>query len=696
SGGGRRKMDRKAGRESRKEQRGVRRDQQARRWPPLQDLLEEATCSICLDYFQDPVLIPECGHNFCRGCLTRNWGTSKSKASCPKCRQTFAPRSILPNRQLARVLEVARRCEGPLGEEGGGFCPKHRAPLKLFCREHETLTCVVCDRFKEHEGHSVIPAEEAVQEYQVGISQEESLQGDMKKNIVAEFRELHLWLEGREKLLLFKMEETEKDIMARKEKGLAKHMEEVRSLDHLIQEIEEKLQQPASKLLQVRQEQQFTSVVPPGRSQRASPNLEEKKRNLTFSFLLPAEEAAMATACRRGVKRRWPPLQDLLEEATCSICLDYFQDPVLIPECGHNFCRGCLTRNWGTSESKASCPKCRQTFAPRSILPNRQLARVLEVARRCEGPLGEEEGGFCPKHRAPLKLFCREHETLTCVVCDRFKEHEGHSVIPAEEAVQEYQVGISQEESLQETARFLAFLAILRSVYLLSLLLTKKEKGLAKHMEEVRSLDHLIQEIEEKLQQPVSKLLQGWKGPWRPSSPILSEALIFLPSFLPFPLTVKVTVNPHTVDPDSLKISEDQKSIKGLKGFLYNASVLGCQMFSSGRHFWDVILGGTTGWFLGVTSKPVNIKNVHAQTRQWRIGEWKGKYTAISPSERSELVLTESPIRIRISLNCEGGQVSFFDVRTTALLHTFSDASLVGETLLPYFYLSEGISMTFL
>ncbi|XP_026550471.1 zinc finger protein RFP-like, partial [Notechis scutatus] len=94
--------------------------------------LEEATCSICLDYFQDPVLIPECGHNFCRGCLTRSWGTSESEASCPQCRKTFAPRSLLPNRQLARVLEETRRCGGPWGEEGGSFCPKHREPLKLF------------------------------------------------------------------------------------------------------------------------------------------------------------------------------------------------------------------------------------------------------------------------------------------------------------------------------------------------------------------------------------------------------------------------------------------------------------------------------------------------------------------------------------------------------------------------------------
>lgn len=31
-------------------------------------LQEEATCSICLDYFIDPVMT-SCGHNFCRECI---------------------------------------------------------------------------------------------------------------------------------------------------------------------------------------------------------------------------------------------------------------------------------------------------------------------------------------------------------------------------------------------------------------------------------------------------------------------------------------------------------------------------------------------------------------------------------------------------------------------------------------------------
>ncbi|KAG8127622.1 hypothetical protein E2320_014514 [Naja naja] len=154
---------------------------------------------------------------------------------------------------------------------------------------------------------------------------------------------------------------------------------------------------------------------------------------------------------------------------------------------------------------------------------------------------------------------------------------------------------------------------------------------------------------------------------------------------------VNVTLNPDTADPNCLKISEDGKSITGLKG--YKHPVLGFQMFSSGQHFWDVIVGGTGIWGVGVTSKPVNFKSISEQTWQWEIWGWKGKYGAASPSEDSKLVLTERPTRIRISLNCEGGQVSFFDARTAALLHTFSDDSLVGETLLPYFYLGKGASV---
>ncbi|XP_025032652.1 tripartite motif-containing protein 15-like isoform X3 [Python bivittatus] len=71
-----------------------------------------------------------------------------------------------------------------------------------------------------------------------------------RENTVAEFRELQRWLEEQEKLLLARMEETEKEIVARRDECLAKQVEELSSLDSLIEEMEEKHQQPSSKLLQ--------------------------------------------------------------------------------------------------------------------------------------------------------------------------------------------------------------------------------------------------------------------------------------------------------------------------------------------------------------------------------------------------------------------------------------------------------------
>ncbi|XP_015678720.1 zinc finger protein RFP [Protobothrops mucrosquamatus] len=459
----------------------------------------------------------------------------------------------------------------------------------------------------------------------------------------------------------------------------------------------------------------------------------------------------------------------LLEEATCSICLDYFQDPVLIPECGHNFCRGCLTRSWGTSESKASCPQCRQTFGPRNVLPNRQLARLVEEAGRCGGCCDEEGGSLCPKHREPLKLFCKDHKTLICVVCDRSKEHRGHSVIPAEEAFQEYQIKVGYwlkaqkeekekiatyktdtEQTVQEmldlikkekkniVAEFRELQLWLEGQEKLLLarmeetekeIMAKKEKSLA----ELCSFDDLIQEIEEKHQQPASKLFQDigsifkkYQAKKRYENPMdlflepkwtvwdYSDITVFLKSTMKklrdtletgLQLRkVKVILDPDTGHPDLLDFSEDQKSVTRIdetthpvpnrKRLEYNPYVLGCQRFSTGRHFWEVIVGDTAGWGIGVARKPVNITSVDKQIFPWHFGKWGRKYRIFSPSERSELVMTEKPTRIRISLNCEGGQVSFFDARTAALLYTFSDASLVGETLLPSFFLQKNASLT--
>ncbi|XP_077187048.1 E3 ubiquitin-protein ligase TRIM7-like [Paroedura picta] len=152
----------------------------------------------------------------------------------------------------------------------------------------------------------------------------------------------------------------------------------------------------------------------------------------TRSPLLPLPEAAMAA---EGL------VAELCEEASCSVCLDFFRDPVTIPDCGHNFCRACLDRSWGEPGAQPSCPQCRGRAQPSSLRPNQHLANMVETiqklrpleAKATEAKGAEGPAGVCEKHREPLKFFCRDDEAPLCVVCSRSREHRGHQVTPLEE-----------------------------------------------------------------------------------------------------------------------------------------------------------------------------------------------------------------------------------------------------------------------
>lgn len=132
---------------------------------------------------------------------------------------------------------------------------------------------------------------------------------------------------------------------------------------------------------------------------------------------------------------------NLQDEATCSVCLEFFKDPVSI-ECGHNFCRACIVKSWKELEMDFPCPQCREVFQQKSFRPNRQLANMSEIISQftLRGAKGAEEDGLCPKHREALKLYCKDDRRTICVVCDRSREHRPHAVVPVDEASEEYKV----------------------------------------------------------------------------------------------------------------------------------------------------------------------------------------------------------------------------------------------------------------
>ncbi|XP_043942584.1 zinc-binding protein A33-like isoform X1 [Protopterus annectens] len=134
-------------------------------------------------------------------------------------------------------------------------------------------------------------------------------------------------------------------------------------------------------------------------------------------------------------------ISSLVEELTCSVCLDLFQHPVTL-ECGHNFCRSCIDRNWKTNNIP-SCPECRAEFQTRKYAVNKQLANVVvktgkKSIQSSEAHVTQNVNQFCKEHEEKLKLFCMQEEIPICLICRDSVKHSGHNFLPLNDAVVPY------------------------------------------------------------------------------------------------------------------------------------------------------------------------------------------------------------------------------------------------------------------
>ncbi|XP_060126835.1 E3 ubiquitin-protein ligase TRIM39-like isoform X2 [Zootoca vivipara] len=140
---------------------------------PSITLQDEVTCSICLDYFRDPVMIIDCGHSFCRACISQcPEGPGRDLSSCPQCRIAFPRGNLRPNRHLANMAEAIQRlrlqclslAEGEPKKEAPKLCGKHYEALRLFCQEDRAFICLVCRESRAHKAHATLPIDEAAQD----------------------------------------------------------------------------------------------------------------------------------------------------------------------------------------------------------------------------------------------------------------------------------------------------------------------------------------------------------------------------------------------------------------------------------------------------------------------------------------------------------------------------------------------------
>ncbi|XP_025051215.1 E3 ubiquitin-protein ligase TRIM39-like [Alligator sinensis] len=363
------------------------------------------------------------------------------------------------------------------------------------------------------------------------------------------------------------------------------------------------------------------------------------------------------------------------EEAVCSICLDLLQEPLL-------------------SYVAASGPLC--------YISNLQQSHLK-----------------CLEHEEKLKLFCEEDGEAICVICRDSKAHRHHTVLPIQEAANDYQNKVKrQREGIKSECEKLRRFVSEEEQRLLQRLeeeeretLRSLEANVAQLSRQSSSLRTLISEIEEKSRQTPAELLKDVKRTLDRSKDVKLQETKAVSTELKTPcsipgmvemlrkFTVDVTLDPGTAHP-KLVLSEDRKCVRlgDTRQLLPNTPkrfdtfpcVLGSEGITGGRRYWEGEVGDKTQWALGVCRESVRRKGVVVRSPGdgfWVVCLRDGDYKALT-SPWTPLPVHVWPRRVGVFLDYEGGEVSFYNVTDRSHLFTFTDT--FSGTLRPFF--SPGVT----
>ncbi|XP_060887025.1 E3 ubiquitin-protein ligase TRIM21 [Labrus mixtus] len=158
---------------------------------------------------------------------------------------------------------------------------------------------------------------------------------------------------------------------------------------------------------------------------------------------------------------------------------------------------------------------------------------------------------------------------------------------------------------------------------------------------------------------------------------------------------VDVTLDDNTSHP-RLILSGDMKSVRcgdrhqllpdNPERFDRVVCVLGRPMISSGRHYWEVEVGGKTDWDLGVAKQSINRKGkveVTPSNGYWFLSlRDKSKY-AFRTEPSTDVQMNLQPQKIGVFVDYEKGQVSFYNVDSKLHIYTFNDT--FSDSIFPFF-----------
>ncbi|XP_040197908.1 putative tripartite motif-containing protein 75 [Rana temporaria] len=343
---------------------------------------------------------------------------------------------------------------------------------------------------------------------------------------------------------------------------------------------------------------------------------------------------------------------DLRAELECSVCLNIYTDPVML-RCGHDFCRVCIKRVLDTQKGSGDyfCPVCRKRFRSRPVLQrNITLCNIVENFQFVQ-PDQEESGVFCTHcvdspvpavrsclhcevslcnkhlrvhkkspehilcapilsmesrkcsvHKRILEYYCTEDDTCICVTCSLAGEHRGHQVEMLNEAF----------ETKKKTLR--------------------------------NELKKRLEDLKEIFQDEISR-------------------------------AADILLDENTAH-NSLLISDDRKTAswsdvyqkrpKTPERFQGYVQVLSSQSFSSGRHYWDVDVGNTKKWMVGMCYPSVERRGLQSligwNNKSWGLVSKDDHHLAIHDGKGIRSPGNIISNRVRIYLDYEAGRIAFYEL----------------------------------